>query len=134
VYDIDLSGPSLRWRRPAAGSDQIAAITPTRMLLLGEEASAIDMAGERPMLWSLSLPALTGQMRPLTAGDNFYAFVSRGIFQIDAKTGDTKRIFRGADRDALGGQLYVMRDKLIAVSNLKVTAYPLQTTSATAAK
>jgi hypothetical protein len=44
------------------------------------------------------------------------------------------RIFRGADRDALGGQLYVMRDKLIAVSNLKVTAYPLQTTSATAAK
>jgi outer membrane protein assembly factor BamB len=134
VYDIDLSGPSLRWRRPASGSDQIAAITPQRMLLLGDEASAIDMAGERPMLWSLRLPALTGQMRPITAGDSFYAFVSRGIFQIDAKTGDTVRIFRGADRDALGGQLYVTRDRLIAVSNLKVTAYPLQKSNETAAK
>ncbi len=134
VYDIDLSGPTLRWRRPASAADQIASVGPQRMLLLGDEASAIDMNGERPMLWSLRLPALTGQMRPITAGDSFYAFVSRGIFQIDAKTGDTKRIFRGADRDALGGQLYVMPDKLIAVSNLKVTAYPLNKTAATAAK
>ncbi len=135
VYDIDLTGPTLRWRRPADGTEQIAAITPQRMLLLGDEASAIDMAGDRPMLWSLRLPALTGEMRPITAGDSFYAFVSRGIYQIDAKTGNTVKIFRGADRDALGGQLYVLKDKLIAVSNLKVTAYPLQTTSnATAAK
>lgn len=135
VYDIDLTGPTLRWRRPADGTEQIAAITPQRMLLLGDEASAIDMAGDRPMLWSLRLPALTGEMRPIAAGDSFYAFVSRGIYQIDAKTGNTVKIFRGADRDALGGQLYVLKDKLIAVSNLKVTAYPLQSASnATAAK
>ena len=134
VYDIDLSGPSLRWRRPVAGSDAIADINASAMLLLGSEASAVDMTGERPMLWSIRLPAETGQMRPICAGDSLYAFVSRGIFQVDAKTGDTARIFRGADRDALGGLLYATPERLIAVSNLKVTAYPLKPAAERAAK
>jgi hypothetical protein len=134
VYDIDLTGPALRWRRPAGAADAIADVSANRLLTLGYEASAIDMNGERPMLWSMRLPAQTGQMRPITTNDSFFAFVSRGIFQIDLKTGDTVRIFRGADRDALGGQLYVNRDRLIAVSNLKVTAYPLQAANSTAAQ
>jgi hypothetical protein len=63
---------------------------------------------------------------PLLAGNRLYVFSSRGIYEIDTATGDpTRAPFRGADLDSLGGALLRCGDRLVSVSNLAVTAYPL---------
>ena len=131
MYALDLGGPSLKWRRTAEPADMLAGIRGGRAagaasaLLLGESASAIDLSS-RAMRWSTGLPVETGMLRPLLAGDRLYVFSSRGVFELDAATGDPARPpFRGADLESLGGALWRCGDRLVSVSNLAVTAYPL---------
>ena len=54
-------------------------------------------------------------------------FLGRGVYEIDRQTGDTLRIFRGADKECLGGALWRTGDRLVTVSNRAVTAYPIPT-------
>jgi hypothetical protein len=59
------------------------------------------------------------------SGQHVVAFAPRGIFEIDLSNGDTARILRGADLDSFGGTLNRAPGRLIAVSNIAVTAYPV---------
>jgi hypothetical protein len=136
IYALDLAGPSLKWKRPADSSETIAGIGGDgqsgagagrggSVYLVGESVSAIDL-NTRAMRWSASVPVETGMLRPLLGGDRLYVFSSRGVFQIDTASGDSAgEPFRGADLESLGGALWDCGDKLVAVSNLAVTAYPL---------
>jgi len=131
VYALDLSGPSLKWKRPVDSSDMLAEVGggagrgAGSAILIGESVSAIDLS-TRAMRWSTSLPIETGMLRPLIGGDRLYVFSSRGVFEVDTTTGDPAgQPFRGADLESLGGALWRCGDRLVAVSNLTVTAYPL---------
>ena len=94
------------------------------IVTLGEDAGAIDV-NDKMLKWSTRVPLINGMIGPMLIGDDLLAFLSRGIYEIDAKNGDVKRIFRGSDRDSAGGALWRCGDKLISVSNNSVTAYPL---------
>jgi outer membrane protein assembly factor BamB len=125
IYALDLAGPSLKWKRAADSSDMIAGVGSGSVYLVGDEVSAIDLS-TRAMRWSTSLPIETGMLRPILGGDRLYVFSGRGVFQVDTTTGDpAARPFRGADLESLGGALFRCGDRLVAVSNLAVTAYPL---------
>ncbi|MFI5379067.1 MAG: PQQ-binding-like beta-propeller repeat protein [Tepidisphaerales bacterium] len=124
LHAIDLGGPSLKWKRPVGANDMIAQIDDRFMYFIGEDVSAMDMKS-RDLKWSTRLPQQC-TVRPLMSGNHLFVALGRGIYEFDTGNGDTVKIFRGADREALGGVLYQAKDKLICVSNLAVTAYPMK--------
>ena len=125
MYAVDLAGPSLKWKRPVDPSDTLVSVGNGKAYLLGESVSVIDLS-TRAMRWSTPIPTDTGMMRPLLGGDRVAVFGARGVFQIDLASGDhAGPPFRGADPDSVGGALFHCGDRLVAVSNLAVTAYPV---------
>jgi outer membrane protein assembly factor BamB len=125
IYAISLAGPSLKWKRPADSSDMLAGVDGAGIYLVGDDVSALDLS-TRAMRWSTRLPIETGMLRPILAGDRLYVFSGRGVFQVDTASGDPAGPpFRGADLESLGGALWTCGDRLLAVSNRAVTAYPL---------
>jgi hypothetical protein len=58
--------------------------------------------------------------------DRIYQFTPRGIYEIAKTDGAVLQLFRGIDMDSLGGGLYVAPHALVAVSNLAITAYPIE--------
>jgi len=124
VYAIDPSSPSLKWRRPVSRSDTIVHTDGNRLFLIGEEAGAIDLQ-TRALLWSAKLPVETSATVPTFSDNSVFAFFGRGIYQLNLANGDTMTIFRGADKESLGGSLWATPHHLISVSNRAVTAYPL---------
>jgi hypothetical protein len=58
--------------------------------------------------------------------EHIYVPTSRGIFDLDPANGDIRRIFRGADRESGAARLLLAGDKLIAISDTAVTAYPIE--------
>ena len=70
------------------------------------------------------MPQLVAKLTPLVSERRAYAFAPRGIYEMDLTNGDTVRIFRGHDRDSIGGALRRVPGRIITVSNLAVTAYP----------
>lgn len=127
IYALDLAGPKVLWKRPVSESAMIAGADGERLYLTGEDVMAIELS-DRKLQWAASLPTATGWIRPLLTADRIYQFTSRGIFELDKSNGDTVRLFRGSDLDSLGGTLLTTANQLISVSNLSVTAYPLQAT------
>jgi outer membrane protein assembly factor BamB len=126
VYAIDLAGPSLLWKRPIDREDTVARLDDGRLLVIGQDLGAIDTKGKtHPMTWSARMPDLFVRLTPVVTDGRVFAFAPRGIFEINTTNGDTARILRGADLDSFGGTLNRAPGRLIAVSNLAVTAYPV---------
>jgi hypothetical protein len=128
VYAIDLSGPTLKWRRPLDRSDSIAGISNNQMITIGDDVCGIEL-DHRAMLWSARLPTgCSPQVDASISGKDAFVFAGRGVFQIDTTSGNVASVFRGYDRDSLGGLVYIAGGKMITVSNQAVTAYPLGAT------
>ena len=123
LYALDAVGPSLLWKRPLNGDETIIGIDTKRAYILGHDLSAMDLA-TRQLVWSIPMPTETGDMHAIQMKDRIYVLTSRGIYEIDAATGDRLRVFRGMDRGA-AGRLEVARDKLLCVTPTAITAYPL---------
>ena len=131
VYALDVAdGPAVRWRRPVDADTGLADARDGRLLFVGPSADAVDTAGDQPMRWSNALSVATGDVGPLVAGGHVYVFGRRGVHDLKQSDGtDAGPIFRGGDRDALGGQVLSGGGRLITVSARAVTAYPLGTTA-----
>ena len=125
LYAIDLAGPKVLWKRPVGESAMLFGVDRDAIYLGGEEVLAIDLKSQK-LLWATRLPIATGWIKPLVTKQYVYQFTQRGVFELDKRTGDTARLFRGVDLDSLGGQLLITHDSLLTVSNLAVTCYPLQ--------
>jgi hypothetical protein len=116
----------LLWKRPIDRESTITRLDDGRLLVIGQDLGAIDVkADKHPLTWSARMPDLLVRLTPIVSGGRVFAFAPRGIFEIDTTNGDTARILRGADLDSFGGTLNRAPGRLIAVSNLAVTAYPV---------
>jgi outer membrane protein assembly factor BamB len=124
IYALDLTGPSLKWKRPCDSSVTIAAGDEGNLYLCGTEADCID-AESRAMKWSDKISVACSGIRPLVAGRHVYVFGQRGMHDVQSD-GGTGPIFRGYDRSGDGGALWQTDDRLITVSSAAVTAYPLK--------
>jgi len=125
VYAVDVMTPSLLWKRSIDSENSVVPLGNGRLLTVGQDIGVIDAkAAQRPLVWSTPLPALVGRVTPLVSENRVLAFAPRGIYEIDLADGDTVRIFRGADRESIGGALRRAPGRLICVSNLAITAYP----------
>ena len=124
MYALDPSGPSLKWKRPIDDTVTLAQASGNDLYFIGTELDCIDIE-TKVMQWSTKLSTATGSIRPVLSGDRIYIFGQRGIHDVQLADGDTGPMFRGFDRESAGGALWQTPDRLVTVSSLAVTAYPL---------
>ncbi len=124
---LDPAEPRLLWTRPVPRGGALIDVDPSRMTLLGEDVSAIDMES-RKLLWATPLPSQGASPGWVRVGEHWWVLSARGIQAVDAQTGQAVRLFRGADLGAAGGHLRLAGDQLLCVSNQRITVYPLRAT------
>jgi outer membrane protein assembly factor BamB len=125
LYAVDPLRPKVLWHRPVPKSATFIGADDKRFYLGGEEISAFDLT-TRKIDWSVQVHLGTTYGNPLITQGRIYHFSGNGIYEIDKKTGAVANLFRGADGHSLGGELIMTPKALLAVSNLAITAYPIQ--------
>ncbi len=123
LYAIDTSRMALLWERPIAKSARLLDATEQRLFLGGPELSALNL-GTKALAWSTRLPHGSTDGEVLVRSEGLWQLTPRGIFEIDPQSGAVRRIFRGQDLGAAGGDLLLTDDRLVAVSNRTISAYP----------
>ena len=125
LYALDPAGPTVLWKRPVNMLSVVIGADDKRVYIGGEEIIAYDLQ-TREMLWSFPVHYGTTLIRPIMSTTSLFQLTSRGIYELDKATGNLKHLYRMSDSDALGGKLFVTPRALIAVSNLAITAYRLE--------
>ncbi len=111
------------WDRPIAKSARLLAVDDKVLYLGGPELGALDL-GTKSLQWSTPLPGESDDGKVLVRPDGIWQFTPRGIFEVDPRTGQVRRIFRGEDGGSMGGDLILLDRWLVAVSNRTISAYP----------
>jgi outer membrane protein assembly factor BamB len=124
MLGLRADGPAMSWNRPVERTAILVGADDQRVYLGGPELVAYSLSSQE-LLWSTRLPQSAVWSVPIITRNRLYQFTSRGIYEVDKKTGRVEKVFRGVDLDALGGSLWVTPAALVTVSNLAITAYPL---------
>ncbi len=120
---IDPDRMKLLWDRPIAKASRLLGVDDQSVFLGGADLGAVDRA-TRTLLWSTPMPGGSEEGQVLVRPDGLWQLTSRGIFEIDPKTGRVRRIFRGEDTGAASGDLILTDRWLLAISNRTISAYP----------
>jgi outer membrane protein assembly factor BamB len=120
---IDPDRMKLVWDRPIAKSARLIGVDDTALYLAGPELEALDLR-TRSLRWTAPLPGGSYDGRLLVRRDGLWQLTPRGIFDIDPQSGRVRRIFRGQDAGADGGDLILTDRWLLAISNRTISAYP----------
>jgi outer membrane protein assembly factor BamB len=120
---IDPDRLKVAWDRPIAKSARLIAVDDTALYLGGPELGALDLR-TRSLRWTTPLPGGSYDGRMLVRRDGLWQLTPRGIFEVDPRTGRVRRIFRGQDAGAEGGDLTLTHRWLVAISNRTISAYP----------
>ncbi len=131
-------GASLRHRAqpdegPLGAADhEVVAAARRRRAYLVPRRGGDQRHGPRDAGTLLGDPVPNGSMeaRVLVRPDGLWQLTSRGIFEIDPKSGQVRRIFRGKDLGVVGGDLLLTDQWLLAVSNRTISAYPRRSSGA----
>jgi len=123
LYAIEPNRMKVTWDRPIAKSSRLLGTDDRALILGGPEISAMDLK-TRALLWATPVPDGSLNGRVLVRPDGIWQLTPRGIFEIDPGSGIVRRIFRGNDLGAVGGDLFLTDRLLVAVSNRTISAYP----------
>ncbi len=123
ICAIDPDRMKILWERPIAKSARLLGADSERIYLGGPELAALDLKG-RSLLWATPLPAGSEDGAVLARPEGIWQLTPRGIFEVDPKSGHVRRIFRGDDAGAAGGDLLLTDRLLLAISNRTISAYP----------
>ena len=124
VLGVRPDGPAMAWSRPVERTAVLVGADEDGIYLGGEELLAYNPKTQE-LLWSTRLPRSAAWSVPVVTRTRLYQFTSRGVYEVTKKTGRVEKLFRGIDLDAFGGALLVTPAALVTVSNLAITAYPL---------
>jgi outer membrane protein assembly factor BamB len=120
---MDPNRMKVLWERPITKASRLLAVDDRAAYFGGAELSAVDLQ-TRKLLWATRLPGGSTEGQVLVRPDGIWQLTSRGIFEVDPASGAVRRIFRGMDLGAVGGDLLLTEKWLLAVSNRKISAYP----------
>jgi tetratricopeptide (TPR) repeat protein len=123
LYAVEPNKMKVLWERPITKASRLLGVDDNAVYLGGDELSAVDLK-TRKLLWATRLPNGSMDGRVLVRADGLWQLTSRGIYDIDPKSGDVRRIFRGKDLGSAGGDLLLTDRWLLAVSNRTISAYP----------
>lgn len=131
IYAIDPNRMKVLWERPISQDARLLSLDDRAVYLGGQELGALDVASRR-LAWATKLPGGSLQGEVLVRSDGVFQLTPRGVFELDPRSGDVRRIFRGEDLGSAGGDLVLTDDRLLAVSNRAITAYPRRAAGAEA--
>ena len=123
LYAVEPNRMKVAWDRPIAKSSRLLGADDRALILGGPEISALDLE-TRALLWATPVPDGSMNGRVLVRPDGIWQLTPRGVFEIDPRSGGVRRIFRGNDLGAVGGDLFLTDRLLVAVSNRTISAYP----------
>lgn len=132
ICAIDPDAMTVLWDRPIGKAARLIGIDDTTLYLGGSDLGALDRQS-RALRWSLPLPIGTVPGRVLVRPEGVWQLTARGIFEVNPGSGQVRRIFRGDDPAASGGDLLLDGPWLLAVTNRAITAYPRAAAPARAA-
>ena len=116
IEAVDPNRMKVLWERPISKSSRVLGTDGRVVFFGGPEISAMDLK-TKELLWATRIPGGSLDSRVLIRPDGIWQMTPRGIFEIDPKSGVVRRIFRGDDLGATGGDLYLTDRWLIAASN-----------------
>src|SRR5262249_32635616 len=105
IYALDPDRLKLLWDRPLAESARLLGADDPAVFLGGAEISALERRTHQ-LVWATRLPGGSREGRLLVRPDGLWQLTPRGIFELDPRSGRVRRIFRGDDTGADGGDLY----------------------------
>jgi outer membrane protein assembly factor BamB len=120
---VDPNRMKVQWDRAISKGSRLLAADDRTLYLGGAEISAIDLQ-TRSLLWATRVPGGSANARVLVRKEAIWQSTPRGIIELDPRTGEVRRFFRGKDLGSVGGDLILSGPLLIAVSNRTITAYP----------
>ncbi len=120
---LDPNRMKVLWERPISKGSRLLAADDKTVYLGGEEISALDLES-RKLLWATRVPGGCASARVLVQKDAIWQSTPRGLIELDPRTGQVRRFFRGKDLGSIGGDLILSGPLLISVSNRTITAYP----------
>jgi outer membrane protein assembly factor BamB len=123
LYTVDPNRMKVLWERPITKSARLLGVDDRAVYFGGSELSAVDLR-TRKLLWATRVPNGSLEGRVLVRPDGLWQLTPRGIFEIDPRSGEVRRIFRGKDLGASWGDLSLTDRWLLAVSNRTISAYP----------
>ncbi len=123
ICAIDPDRMKLLWDRPIAKASRLLGLDDQTVFLGGPDLGAVDRK-TRSLLWSLPMPGGSDEGSVLVRPDGLWQLTSRGIFEVEPRTGKVRRIFRGEDVGSSAGDLILTDRWLLAISNRTISAYP----------
>jgi outer membrane protein assembly factor BamB/TolA-binding protein len=123
LYAVEPNRMKVLWDRPITKASRLLGVDANAVYFGGDELTAVDLKSRR-LLWAVRVPGGSMEGRVLVRPDGLWQLTSRGIFEVDPKSGAVRRIFRGNDLGSVGGDLALTDSWLLAVSNRTVSAYP----------
>ncbi len=133
LFALDPNRMKVAWERPVAKASRLLGASDTTLYMGGDEISALDLT-KRTLEWAARVPSGCHSGQVLVRPDGIWQLTSRGIVELDPKSGDVRRIFRGKDLGTVGGDLILTDTFLLAVSNRTITAYPRRPAGAQASR
>ncbi len=129
IHALDSDRMKTLWDRPIAESARLVGADDQAVFLGGPELSALDLR-TRKLLWATRLPGGSMEAKILVRPGGLWQLTPRGIFEIDPRLGHVRKIFRGDDTGALGGDLFMTERLLLAVTDRTIAAYPIAAAAA----
>ncbi len=123
IAAIDPDRMKVVWDRPIGKASRLLGVDEGSVYLGGPDLNAFDRK-TKALRWSLPLPGGSEDGQVLLRADGIWQLTPRGIFEVDARTGRVRRIFRGDDTGSSCGDLVLTDRWLVAVSNQTISAYP----------
>jgi outer membrane protein assembly factor BamB len=120
---VDPNRMKVLWERPISKASRLLAADEKTVYLGGAEISALDIES-RKLLWATRVPGGCATARVLVRKEAIWQSTPRGLIELDPRSGQVRRFFRGKDLGSVGGDLILSGPLLIAVSNRTITAYP----------
>ena len=124
LYAVEPNRMKVLWERPIAKASRLLGADDQRRLSGRRRDQRAWTSGRRKLLWATRVPGGSMEGRVLVRPDGIWQLTPRGIFELDPKSGEVRRIFRGNDLGSVGGDLLLTGSLLLAVSNRTITAYP----------
>jgi outer membrane protein assembly factor BamB len=131
LYAVEPHRMKVLWERPITKASRLVGVDDNAAYFGGAELSALDLK-TRKLLWATRLPNGSMEGTVLVRPEGLWQLTPRGIFELDTKSGEVRRIFRGSDLGSVGGDLVLGDECLLAVSNRTISAYPRGTARTTA--
>jgi outer membrane protein assembly factor BamB/TolA-binding protein len=123
ICAVDPDRMKVLWDRPIAKTSRLLGVDDRTVYLGGPDLGALDRK-TRALRWSTPMPGGSEDSRVLLRPDGLWQLTPRGIFEVDPGSGRVRRIFRGEDVGASGGDLILTDRWLLAISNRTISAYP----------